>query len=156
VTVAATFGGLAPLDELFAGGADQELAYAQSLAVTRHLIQRNNATAGGAPDDPSPLARKLAHPERGRHLRELLRDRVYVRGLDAQWRSSIRNLWTFIAALGSGGVLWGGASLLFLWAYWRKRKLAKAKEAAWEEEERAFPWLEAETTGESDEAAGSV
>lgn len=147
IAVAASFGGLVPLGELWGGewfgAADQELAYAQSLSATRFLL-RSGLKGGLAQGslDPGPLARKLADPIAGRALRELLADPTHLRGFEREWRASLRSLSTWFAALSGGGVFWFAATGLFLFAYYRKKKAARRMEVKWKEDEEAFPWLE--------------
>ena len=146
LAVAASFGGLIPLTDLWrrspAETVDQTLAYAQSLSATRYLIKTGVRGSLGTGDDPKPLARRLADRIGGAPLRELLRDPGYVRAFERRWKASIRTFWTWIAALSGGGVLWGAASLLFLVAYWRKKRMARMTEERWRDEEEAFPYLE--------------
>jgi hypothetical protein len=141
VAMAASFGGLVPLDELWgsaeAGVIDQDLAYAESLAATRFFLE-SGAWGPYGPNDGLPeFVRKLAHPEHGRALRELLNDPGFLRAFERRWRESLRTFWTWAAALTSGGVFWVSVSSLFLLAYWRKRRMAEKVEAQWEAEEDA-------------------
>ena len=57
--------------------------------------------------------------------------------LEWQWKDSRKTAWNWIAALSSGGFVWGFATLLFLLASWRKRRMAQmTRERFAEEEER--------------------
>lgn len=140
---AASFGGLIPLRDLAidfgSGRGDQELAYAQSLSITRFLLESRSGR--GMADDPRPLVRRLADPVEGRALRNLINDPTYLGALDRRWKASIRTVWTWIAVLGSAGVFWMAATWLFLFAYWRKRRRSREIEKRWEEEDD-FPYVE--------------
>lgn len=150
VSTAATFGNLVSLENLWASksgpAADQELAYAESASATRYFLKvgvRDGFTSGGdSHGDAGALVRRLADPERGEALRHLLRDPVYIRAFEKRWRSSLKTIWTWVAALSGGSFLWIAMTGLFLLAYWRKRRLAKQTEERWREEEEAFPYLE--------------
>lgn len=146
VSTAATFGNLVSLENLWASNtgpaADQELAYAESVSATRYFLKtgvRDGFISGG---EPAALVRRLADPVGGESLRRLLRDRVYIRAFEKRWRSSLKTIWTWVAALSGGSFLWIAMTGLFLLAYWRKRRLAKQTEERWREEEEAFPYLE--------------
>jgi len=136
LVVAATVGRLIPIAQLghwaAPGGLDEELAYAQSYALTRFFLERS----GGSTEQPAPVVRRLAHPEQGRALRELLADPGYHRALERAWKESVQTFWTWVAALSGGGALWGFATGLFLIAYWRKRRMARRIEERWGEEEQ--------------------
>jgi hypothetical protein len=141
VAMAASFGGLIPLNDLWGsaevGMIDQDLAYAESLSAARFFLE-SGAWGPYSPNDGLPeLIRKLAHPEHGRALRELLNDPGFLRAFERRWRESLRTFWTWVAALTSGGVFWVSVSSLFLLAYWRKRRMAEKIEAQWEAEEAA-------------------
>lgn len=145
VAIAATFGSLIPLRELQGaefGIRDQELAYAQSLSATRFFLETYHPTGRGDTDDPAWLVQKLADPEEGEHLRALVNDPNFIRGFERQWRDSLRSFWTWIAGLSTAGLLWVMMTFLFLLAYWRKRRMARATEQQWKEDEENFPYLE--------------
>ncbi len=133
LTFAASFGGLIPLEDLFVKSGknpdSQELAYAQSLSLTRHLLR----TRGIREDDPAPLVRKLADPKEGQPLRELLYSPQFLRGFEASWRDSIRTFWSWFGVLAGTEFLWIALSFLFLLAYWRKRRMSKLKEEEWKQ-----------------------
>ncbi|HOR27349.1 MAG TPA: hypothetical protein PLG73_04930 [Candidatus Sumerlaeota bacterium] len=166
VQVAGAFGALIPLEQLESqvaiGSELQELAYAQSLSVTRFYLERSWPESTGGPGglNPAPLARELADPLEGPRLLTRLWDVHFRRSLEAQWRRDHRNVWTWIAFLSGSGFIWLFAGVLFLLAYWRKRRFARQKRemfAAEEERDRELsldipPWeYEAD---ESDEDRG--
>ncbi|MBI1785441.1 hypothetical protein HYR69_09890 [Candidatus Sumerlaeota bacterium] len=132
---AASFGGLIPLDRLFATGRQsidaQELAYAEALSATRYLLSGAFSGAKADPDDPAPLARKLADPAEGEKLRILLRDTNFIAAFEARWRDSITTFWNWLGAIAGGGYFWAALTLLFLLAYWRKRRMSRKKELEW-------------------------
>ncbi len=127
VTAAGALGGILPLarleDSLLMGGDLQSLAYAQSLSVTRFYLRR---TLEGQ-DSPAALLALLADPARGPGMIELLWDPFYRDALEAQWRSSYRTIWNWLALLSGAGLLWALMSLLFLAAWWRKRRMSRLK-----------------------------
>lgn len=131
--IAGAFNQLLPLRRLqysvLTGGDAQHLAYAQSLSVTRYLLQRDYPEASRGGLDPSPLARELADPSRTDHVLERLWNPHFLNALEYQWRRSHNTLWRWIAVLTGGSVFWVLASGVFLLAYWRKRRFArKARE----------------------------
>lgn len=139
LTFAGSFGGLIPLSELeeslLANDAQQALAYAESVSVTRFLIQRTFPQ--GEPGDPKPLARLIADPREGAKFLEHLWDATLRDSLEWQWKQSQKSVWNWIAAASGGGALWGFCTVLFLLAYWRKRRFAQQlRERFADEEER--------------------
>lgn len=139
VAVAGALGGLLPLAELQHdyrfNGPTQELAYAESLAVTRFYLNmalHDQPNPGG---DPGPLARALADPERGRIVLRRLWDAQYIQALDRGWRQTETGLWSWVAMLTGGSVLWFFTSMLFLLAWWRKQRFARQKRERFEYEE---------------------
>lgn len=153
VAVAASFGGLVSLDELWggaeAGVINQDLAYAESLSASRFFLESGAWGPYGAQDGLQDMVRKLAHPEQGRALRDLLADAGFIRAFERRWVESIRGVWSWVAALTSAGFFWIGVSGLFLLAYWRKRRMTQRVEAEWAEAEasrpgegKLTPWME--------------
>lgn len=136
IMIAASLGGIQSLDSLWTGvdAVDQELAYAESLSATRHLL----LITTGDSDNPEALVRRLASrsPE-GAAMRGLLRDPNYLRSFEARWRDSLKSIWTYVGALTGSGAIWGLASLALVLAWWRKRRMARLKEREWREEDRA-------------------
>ncbi len=139
VMTAGSFGSLLPLTQLedrvaIGGGSSQQLAYAQSLSLTKFLIKRHfPQVRGGA--DPAPMAQALADPETGPALMERLWDPHYRYALEIQWRREQRTVWSMLTTLTGGGVLWGLMALLFLAAYWRKKRMERHKREHFGEEE---------------------
>lgn len=145
LVVAASFGGLLPLEELWGnrtGATDQELAYAESLSAVRYFLKSRVHSGLGIDADLAALAKRLADPSGGAALRSLLRDSRYLSAFEREWRASLKTFWTWVGALSTGGVLWFGVSSLFLVAYWRKKRIARQTEQRWKEEDEAFPYLE--------------
>lgn len=139
LAVAATLGGMIPIDRLWetaaTGEEAQTLAYAQSLSLTRYYLDLFNKTYGFEGDDPAGLVAKLADDQEGQYLRKLLNDPNYLHALESNWKKSLNSVWTWIAAFSGGGVFWGGLTFLFLFTYWRKKQLMEEKVRQWEEEE---------------------
>lgn len=165
VVLAGTLGGLLPLDDLedsaaFTGPA-QELAYSESLALTKFYLQRALPDQKVAPNNPAPLARALADPQSGPVLLKRLWDPNFRIALEIQWRRSERSLWSWLAMLSGTSVLWIYITLLFLLAYWRKRRMAQLVRERFTAEENAAvefgtepqPW-EYGVDGEGEDGAG--
>ncbi len=135
LVIAATFGRILPLSDLWSGG-DEELAYAESLDAARFFLSSGAEGKGKYSDDPAPLVRKLADPREGAALRKLLADPNFTDGFERRWRESLKSFWTWLAVLSGGGVFWLAVTLLFLLAYWLKRRRGIRIEERWREEEQ--------------------
>lgn len=129
MNVAGALGGLLPLEVLqtrgIFNGPSQDLAYAQSLYVTRFYLKRALPDQKVKDDDPAPLARALADPKTGSILIERLWEPDFTRALDLQWRRSHNTVWSWLMFLSGASFLWSVISVLFLLAYWRKRRMAR-------------------------------
>jgi hypothetical protein len=149
VTVAGTLGGLLPIellnDRVAIGGEAQELAYAQSLAMTHFYLQHALPDQPQSGRDPAPLARALADPESGPILLRRLWDPNFQRAFEIQWRRSYQTLWSWLAFLSGASFLWMIMSLLFLLAYWRKRRMAQIMHERFERDENRDAELGTET-----------
>lgn len=149
VTVAGTLGGLLPMelleDRVALGGESQELAYAQSLSMTRLYLQLALPDQPLTSRDPAPLARALADPETGPILLRRLWDPNFRSAFEIQWRRSYQTLWSWLAFLSGASFLWTIMSFLFLLAYWRKRRMARLIRERFEFEEKRDVELGTET-----------
>lgn len=136
------------MDRVALGEGKQELAYAQSREMTQFYIKQQFPETKGA--DPRPLIQTLTDPETGAKRIRMLWDPVFVRSLDYYWRQSHHTLWSLVMLLSGSSVLWIAISLLFLVAWWRKRRLTRGirerfeREEHWDAEfgEGPKPWLE--------------
>jgi hypothetical protein len=140
VMVAATLGNLLPLERLerqvATGDSLQELAYAESLAVTRYYLGRAYAEPSHGGRDPAPLIQDLADPRTGPRLLARLWDPFFRDSLEYQWRRSQKTLWTWIAVLTGGSFLWFILSMFFLLTYWRKRRLVRLARERFDQDDR--------------------
>ncbi len=131
---------LARLDTQVAmGGSAQELAYAESLSATRFLINENWAEASRGGKDPAPLARALADAKEGVAWHARLWDPDYRDRLQSRWVHSLRTFGRWISILSGSGILWSAITLLFLLAYWRKRRMKQIAQKQMEKEEAEYP-----------------
>ena len=128
VLVAGTFDTLIPvqmlMDRVAIGEGNQDQAYAQSLSLTRFYIHQQFPDQQGF--NPAPLVRLLADPDTGPRRVKLLWDPIVIASLEYQWRHSWQIIWSMIIFLSGSGFMWMAISLLFLLAWWRKRRMARA------------------------------
>ncbi|MEN6627938.1 MAG: hypothetical protein ABFD69_17065 [Candidatus Sumerlaeia bacterium] len=129
LTVAGSLGGVLPIEELektlLIGGDLQSLAYAQSLSMTQFLVRRTLAEEGRGGDSPAEFMRLLADPAEGPRMLGAMANRNWAASLDRQWRGEHRSVWNWIAILTGSSVLWVITTLLFLVAWWRKRRMSE-------------------------------
>lgn len=144
MTVAGSLGGTLPLgqlDQSLLGGGDlQSLAYAQGLSMTRFFARTTLAENGRSGDSPAALLELLADPVRGPGILNNLASPPWAGAFEARWRREHKSIWNWIAIGSGAGVLWLFITLLFLVAYWRKKRMAKLKRAAFDDDDE--PWLE--------------
>lgn len=157
LTAAGALGTLIPLRDLessvLLGGERQSLAYAQSHAVTKFLLVRSY----GGDEDLDAAVRRFAallvDSENGPTMLSQLRSPLWRDALDGQWRATTGRLWSWISFLAGTSVVWAFTTVLFLLAYWRKRRMTRLIRERFEEEEREAwmpdpvlpdvePWLE--------------
>lgn len=138
LTVAGSLGGVLPVQELentlLIGGDLQSLAYGQSLSMTTFLIRRTLAEEGQSGDSPAAFLQLLADPAAGPGILRALADPNWVISLDRQWRSEHRSIWNWIAILTGSSVLWLITTILFLIAWWRKRRMSELAREAMDED----------------------
>lgn len=136
MTLAHSMDRLIPLTELH-GQFPQEparrsLAYRQAYSATAYLLKRNYPVMGA-----QGLLADIADPVQGVRLETWLDDRMIIHGLERSWREGLSSVWSWIAMLGSAGVFWGIVTLLFLYAYFLRRRRSREIQQRWEEDE---PW----------------
>jgi hypothetical protein len=140
VAIAATLGNLVHLKDIWSGGQsstiDQELAYAESLSATRFFLESYGPHQSASVEEAlRHVVNRLAHEERGEHLRKLIHDPNYIDSFFRRWRDSVSTFWTNLAAISGTGVFWLFAVWLFLFAYWRKKRISELKAAEWADED---------------------
>jgi hypothetical protein len=139
LTLSGVLGNLLKLGQLQEGllfnGATQQLAYAQSLSVTQFFLKRALLHQPNPSGDPAALAQALADPQRGPMLIRRLWNPQFIKALDRSWRQSEGSLWSWFAVLSGASTLWMMTSMLFLLAYWRKRRFARQIRERFETEE---------------------
>jgi hypothetical protein len=139
LTSAGVFGGLIPLSELenmlLFGGERQALAYAQSHSVTRYLLNRDYEGRDDVDLAVRRLAAHLADPVRGPALVARLNEFLFRKALELQWRRQYQSIWSWISFLSGTSFIWLCTSVLFLLAYWRKRRMAQIIRQRFEDEE---------------------
>lgn len=139
VVSAGTFGSLLPIERLnydvLFGGELQRLAYAQSLSMTRFLLQRSFPGSDPRGRDPSELVARLADPRTGRKMLDQLWDPQFQHALEYQWRASQQTVWSWLGVLSGASVFWAFCSALLLLAYWRKRRMSRLKREAFAQQE---------------------
>ena len=137
VMINGTFDTLLPvpllMDRVAIGEGRQELAYAQSLSLTQFYIRQQFPEGKGL--DPAPLVARLADPALGARRVKLLWDPVLVSSLEYHWRQSYNTVWSLILVLSGSSLLWAAITLLFLLAWWRKRRMARGIRERFEREE---------------------
>jgi hypothetical protein len=138
VLVSGTLDTLIPLqllmDRVTIGVGNQDQAYAQSLSLTRFFIRRE--CPGESGNDPAPLIKYLTDPERGENRVKRLWDPIAVAALDYQWRHSWHTIWAALVFLSGSTFVWMFISFLFLAAWWRKRRMARAIRERFQSEEQ--------------------
>lgn len=121
------------MDRVALGSGRQELAYAQSLSLTQFYL-RQQFPESRRPD-PAPLVARLTDPATGPRRVQLLWDPQLTASLEYHWRQSYHIIWSVLLVLSGSSLLWAGITLLFLLAWWRKRRMARAIRERFEHEE---------------------
>jgi hypothetical protein len=137
----AWFGGIVPIDDLDRRFPAEELpadrAYAESYDFVGYLARRGRYEDGSDEGDRWPFRRFLGALGHGADL-----DAAAVTGfgkplhaLFDEWRDSLAKRYLF-APIGLFGVaLWIGCAGLLALAWWRRRRINRARLAQWEREE---------------------
>ncbi|MCL6582114.1 MAG: hypothetical protein K6U11_00605 [bacterium] len=118
------------LDQSFPTDPDQlQIAYAQSISMITFILDKYGEDA----------LRTTAHLmlRRAEGLDSALRQALGVNldELEARWKRHLRLVYTWVPILTSSGALWFIISLIFLFGYYRKRKVSQERLSYWEEEE---------------------
>ena len=123
---------LLPLSDLDRGfpadGYDVSVAYAESADVMRFLMRDPDRDRFG-----SLVERVRGGEPFGRALEDAYG--TDERKLEYEWREEVSHRFSVLPLLTGSGMLWVLASGLAIAAWWRRRKRAKAKLAAWAREE---------------------
>ncbi|GEM_PF-2265757 len=138
LTLAYSTGRLLPIDELTGSfpsdPAQRALAYRQAYSLTSFLLKQHNPVNGAA-----GMLEELADPVRGPRLTEWLDDLPLMRAYEAQWKKTLHDFWSWVAVLGSGGVLWAIITAMFLYAYYRRKRANRQTVQKWHDEDA---WME--------------
>lgn len=131
LTAAALTGRLLSLHDLEegfpSGRGEVTLAYAQAAAVVGSLLR----------DDPVAFVALLRAVRAGQPFRDALQ-RAYgapVAALEERWRADLSTDYALVPLVTGGGTVWTVATALFLLAYLRRRRAARATLLRWENED---------------------
>ena len=132
VSQAALTRSLIPIDDLAFSfpdsGGGVHLAYAESVLFLRWLLAERS-------DGHVAVIARVAAGEKFRDVfPEIFGDRPSA--LWESWRDSIRERASWLSLVTDSGIFWVLATLIFILAYWRRRKQFRARLAQMEEEER--------------------
>jgi hypothetical protein len=137
----AWFGGIVPLEELDRRFPDEELpadrAYAESYDFVGFLSRRGRYEDGSDEGDRWPFRKFLAALAHGDSL-----DTAAIAGfgrplhaLFDEWRDTLSKRYLFAPVGLLGLAMWVGCALLLALAWWRRRRLNRARLAQWESDE---------------------
>jgi hypothetical protein len=104
------------------------LAYAQAADVVRYLLRQ---------EDEARFLGLVQRVGRGQGFERALHDSygMDLYNLELNWRSDVEDRYSLWPVLLSGTVIWGGASVLIVVAWRRKKRQARATLAQWTREE---------------------
>ena len=123
---------LLPLSDLDRGfpadGYDVNVAYAESADVMRFLMRDPDRARFGSLVDRVRSGETFARALEDAYATD-------VRKLEYEWREEVSHRFNMVPLLTGSGMLWVVASGLAIAAWWKRRKRAKAKLAAWAREE---------------------
>ncbi|MBN1901750.1 hypothetical protein JW926_10545 [Candidatus Sumerlaeota bacterium] len=112
------------------GKSEMRIAYLQSYSMT-DFIMKNFFGKGGL----NPFLKRLERPNESFEIISRLQDPIILKSLEVQWRNHLGARWrNILYIILSGSLTWFFITLLFLYAYYKKRKQKKEQEALWEEE----------------------
>lgn len=115
------------------------LAYLQSYSLVSYILKQRYNRA-----DVSTLVDDLTDPKDGQELISLYWNRLVRDGYELNWRNAtkyaIRNF-IIILMLAFNTIFWFGVSVLFIIAYFRKRRRQRPLLEEWEQEERIYSSL---------------
>lgn len=136
------------MDRVTIGSENQDLAYAESYALTCFYIQQEFPRQKTV--DPGPLARRLSDPELGERWVRTLWDPILISALETRWRQTYHTVWSIIVFLSGSSFMWGMITLLFLVVVARQWRMKRLMRERFGEEEEG--WVdEAEYEGEGEE-----
>jgi hypothetical protein len=141
----AWFGGIVPIDELDRGFPEQELpadrAYAESYDFVGYLSRRGRYEDGSDEGDRWPFRKFLAALSHGASM-----DTAAIAGfgrpihaLFDEWRDALAKRYLFAPVGLIGLAMWIGCALLLWMAWWRRRRVNRARLAEWERQEAREP-----------------
>jgi hypothetical protein len=114
---------------------EMRLAYLQSYSMTDFII-KNFFGKGGL----KPFLKRLERPEESFEIISKIQDPLILKSLEAQWKKNLGARWRNIFyIILSGSFSWFFITLLFLYAYFKKRKQKKEQVNLWEEDEMYYP-----------------
>jgi hypothetical protein len=117
----------------FPYGNDQsDLAYAESAAFARFVAVEGYRF----PSVPAFFYALLKNDNESSSLLKGMNDPDTVDRMEVRWQKSSGHFYHWVLALTSSSPLWGGIVVLFLIAYWRKRRRARMVVTQWETQER--------------------
>jgi hypothetical protein len=137
----AWFGGIVPIDQLDRTFPDEELpadrAYAESYDFVGYLSRRGRYEDGSDEGDRWPFRKFLAQLAHGASL-----DTAAIAGfgkplhaLFDEWRDALAKRYLFAPVGLLGLAMWVGCALLLAFAWFRRRRLNRARLAQWERDE---------------------
>lgn len=112
------------------GKSEIRMAYLQSYSMTNFIII-NFFGKGGL----KPFLKRLERPRDSFEIISKLQDPLILKSLEVQWKKNLGARWrNTIYFILSGSFLWFFITLLFIYAYFKKRKQKKERMKTWEEE----------------------
>jgi len=142
VSIAQALGKLIPLRDLeisFPSNPEKlSLAYDQSYMLVDFLIREKYQSK----DSLAFLIETLSSPKKGSQLIDSLYDPIIRDGIESAWKNYLgKRVWNWIFILTSSSVFWLAVTMLFILAYYKKRRIKYRKIKEWEEEEVVYSSL---------------
>lgn len=116
-----------------------ELAYAQSYSVVDFIMRAGfkYRGVGGLIDD-------LADPNRSENLLDIFQDPFFRNSIEYAWKHSHRRLRNIVLVFGTSTLFWFVISVLFLIAYYKKKRRQREILNEWEEDDLIYSSLDDE------------